>query len=163
MLARNVHWHGHQTRSAWLRLLAESRFLIGLGASRAMFHRTECFHVYILLAQHHHKTAATHTHSVLPSAGDPLLGPSAIDAISMGCVYINPVYPKKVRGFFKTQHDYAIEKIGAPYVCNAELADVTSVLRCVDQALGADLPPFIPPDFRLEAYVRRVRHIFSLR
>ena len=26
--------------------------------------------------------------------GDPLLGPSAIDAIAMGCMFINPLYAK---------------------------------------------------------------------
>ena len=26
--------------------------------------------------------------------GDPLLGPSAIDAIAMGCMFINPLYTK---------------------------------------------------------------------
>ena len=120
----NVMWHGHQNKDGWLQLLAESKFLLGLG--------------------------------------DPLLGPSAIDAISMGCVYINPVYDQPVRDHFKTQHDYAIAKIGAPYVCNAHLNDVKSVMKCVEFALQADLPPFIPPDFEHDAYVARVKNIFSL-
>lgn len=94
--------------------------------------------------------------------GDPLLGPSAIDAISMGCVYINPVHASPVRGHFKTQHDYAMDKIGAPYVCNARLSDVSSVQTCIDFALQAELPPFIPPDFQHDAYVARVRSIFAL-
>lgn len=120
----NVAWRGHQDRAGWLRLLAESKFLIGLG--------------------------------------DPLLGPSAIDAISMGCMYINPVHDKPVRGRFKTQHDYAVEHIGAPYVCSAHLNDFTSVRRCVELALQTDLPAFIPPDFQIDAYLARVKRIFSL-
>jgi hypothetical protein len=121
----NVIWHGHQNKDGWMHLLAESKFLLGLG--------------------------------------DPLLGPSAIDAISMGCVYINPVHDKPVRDHFKTQHDYAIAKIGAPYVCNANLNDIKSVKRCVEFALKSDLPPFIPPDFEHDTYVARVQNIFSLQ
>jgi hypothetical protein len=120
----NVVWHGHVNKDGWVQLLAESKFLLGLG--------------------------------------DPLLGPSAIDAISMGCVYINPVHASPVRGHFKTQHDYAMDKIGAPYVCNANFNDMKSVLKCVDFALKADLPPFNPPDFEHDAYIARVKDIFSL-
>lgn len=120
----NVVWHGHQDKNGWMHLLAESKFLLGLG--------------------------------------DPLLGPSAIDAISMGCVYINPVHDKPVRGHFKTQHDYAISKIGAPYVCNANLNEIKSVIKCVEFALNANLPPFIPPDFEHNAYITRVKELFSL-
>ena len=94
--------------------------------------------------------------------GDPLLGPSAIDAVSMGCMYINPVHDTPVRGHFQTQHDYAMEQIGAPYVCNAHLSDVSSVQKCIALALKADLPPFIPPDFQHDAYVGRVKTIFGL-
>lgn len=92
--------------------------------------------------------------------GDPLLGPSAIDAISVGCVYINPIYKSPVRQIHKTQHDYASRVIGPPYVCNADLDDVDSVLKCVEGALSANLPPFIPPDFLHENYIRRVSEIF---
>lgn len=121
---QNVVWHGHQDKAGWLQLLAESKFLLGLG--------------------------------------DPLLGPSAVDAVSMGCVYINPVHDKPVRGRFKTQHDYAAEKIGAPYVCNANLNDISSVKACVEFALKSDLPPFIPADFEHDAYVARVKELFAL-
>lgn len=120
----SVIWHGHQTRDGWMKLLAESKFMIGLG--------------------------------------DPLLGPSAIDAISVGCVYINPVYDSPVRGHFKTQHDYAASKIGAPYVCNANLNDFLSVKKCIDVALASNLPSFIPPDFHHDSYMKRVKDIFSL-
>ena len=122
---RNVVWHGHQDKNGWMGLLAESKFLLGLG--------------------------------------DPLLGPSAIDAISMGCVYINPVYDSPVRNHFKTQHDYAVTQIGSPYVCNAKMNDVSSVKKCIEFALTANLPPFVPPDFEHDAYVARVKSIFSLR
>ena len=119
---QNIKWEGHQTPSGWKQLLADSKFLIGLG--------------------------------------DPLLGPSAIDAISVGCMYINPIYAAPVREIHKTQHDYAARSIGAPYVCNAVLSNITSVMECVDQALSLNLPPIIPPDFLHDNYMTRVRSIF---
>lgn len=95
--------------------------------------------------------------------GDPLLGPSAIDAISAGCVYINILYDKPVRdGHFPSQHPYAMENIGAPRVCSARIADVPGILACVKSALAFDLEPIILPDFTEEAYLQRVRTIFDL-
>jgi len=95
--------------------------------------------------------------------GDPLLGPSAIDAVSHGCVYINPLYDAPVRGgHFASQHPYAMEKIGPPRVCSARIADVTGMLRCVEGALAQDLEPVVLEDFTEEAYLQRVRSIFML-
>lgn len=106
--------------------------------------------------------SSARTYQPMPGLGDPLLGPSAIDAISMGCVYINPIYAKPMRDHFKSQHDYAMEQIGAPYVCNAHLSDIDSVKKCVTYALQSNLPPFIPPDFEHKAYIGRVQNIFAL-
>lgn len=92
--------------------------------------------------------------------GDPLLGPSAIDAIAAGCVYINPIYSNPVRGVFRSQHDYAMEKIGTPYVCSARLENVDEVLRCVDTALSSSLAPHVPDDFQYNRYLERVKRIF---
>jgi hypothetical protein len=97
--------------------------------------------------------------------GDPLLGPSAIDAISHGCVYINPIYEPnaKVRdGNFASQHPYAMEKVGPPRVCSARISDLAAVRACVEVALTLDLDPIVLPDFTEEAYLERVRSIFGL-
>ena len=118
----NIIWHGHQTPESWMRLLGQSKFLIGLG--------------------------------------DPLLGPSAIDAIAMGCVYINPTYRNPVRKIHKSQHDYAANVLGSPYVCNANLDRYEEVIKCVQYALQHELQPFIPSDFKYEEYLKRVRRIF---
>lgn len=117
-----IVWHGHQTVESWMKLLGQSKFLLGLG--------------------------------------DPLLGPSAIDAVSMGCVFINPVYSSPVRQIHHTQHDYASNKVGLPYVCNANLDDYKDVMKCIEYALKNDLKPFIPIDFQYDAYLERVRTIF---
>lgn len=92
--------------------------------------------------------------------GDPLLGPSAIDAISMGCMYINPVYKEPVRVIHKTQHDYVVNNIDKSYVCNVRLDNIYAVQECIKLALNSDLQPFIPHDFKYEVYLQRVREIF---
>jgi hypothetical protein len=96
--------------------------------------------------------------------GNPILGPSAIDAIAMGCVFINPVYDKPVEhnGFpFTSQHPYA-EKLGAPYVCNYHQHSVQQLQECIKTALGTTLPHAIPSDFTMEAHRERVKAIFDL-
>lgn len=94
--------------------------------------------------------------------GDPLLGPSAIDAISSGCTYINPIYKTPVRGVFTSQHPYARENIGSPRVCSVLLTDIPSVMSCVEGALKAELEPYNVPDFTEEAHLSRVKKIFNL-
>ena len=101
--------------------------------------------------------------------GDPLLGPSAIDAISAGAVYINPIYKvkeKKLGGgkvrHYNSQHPYAETIIGSPSVCNYNEDSTVEALSCVKYALTTDIAPFIPRDFTLEAHIARVKDIFNL-
>lgn len=95
--------------------------------------------------------------------GDPLLGPSAIDAIGLGCMYINPLIPKDFQGrLFTSQHPYAVDNIGDPYVCSFEINSREQLKSCIDKALSSNLKPFIPRDFTLQAHIDRVKHIFSL-
>lgn len=98
----------------------------------------------------------------LLGVGDPLLGPSAIDAISLGCVYINPRYDKPVRDVFTSQHPYADLKIGFPYVCSYDINNMTQLQSCIDHALTTNLKSLIPVDFLLESYLKRVQNIFKL-
>ena len=99
--------------------------------------------------------------SFLIGLGDPLLGPSAIDCISLGCAYINPSYAKPVLGR-GSQHDYAEKVIGAPHVCTYQMDDFLQAKACVDKALAANLSHFIPADFQKVAYYRRVKNIFNI-
>lgn len=95
--------------------------------------------------------------------GNPLLGPSAMDAISNGCVFINPIYRVPMRdGAFKSQHPYAVEHIGEPYVCSYPEQDQAALLNCVKKAQKENLTPFIPKDFTEEAYLARVEKLFDL-
>ena len=101
--------------------------------------------------------------------GDPLLGPSAIDAISAGAVYINPVYKTKERNIgggkvraYNSQHPYAETAVGSPSVCSYKEDSTVEALSCVKYALTTDITPFIPKDFTQEAHVARVKKIFGL-
>lgn len=72
---QNVIWHGSLSRSAWRELLLESK-------------------VHFILIEEVLTTTRLIEQRLqfLIGLGDPLLGPSAIDAIAFGNVYINPIY-----------------------------------------------------------------------
>ena len=93
--------------------------------------------------------------------GDPLLGPSAVDAIAAGCMFINPVYDKPVRDIYNSQHDFASEYIGFPYVCSVKLNDLNGVMKCIEYALNNEIKPFVPDVLRREPYIKRVAAILG--
>jgi hypothetical protein len=93
--------------------------------------------------------------------GDPLLGPSAIDAVAAGCMYINPIYDKPVRDIYTSQHDFAANSIGFPHVCSAKLSDYKAISKCIDFALNNEIKPFVPEALTRAAYVQRVESIFG--
>jgi Glycosyltransferase family 18 len=97
--------------------------------------------------------------------GDPLLGPSALDAVAAGAVFINPVFSAgNVRAELQawgSQHPYLSGTLGAPYVCDATLDDLAQLTACVQAALDLDLPPLIPKDFTRRELLPRVASIFK--
>jgi len=96
--------------------------------------------------------------------GNPILGPSAIDAVSMGCMFLNPVFDQPVthNGLsFASQHPFA-EKLGAPYVCNYRQSDILSLKQCVQAAMKTTLSAHIPTEFTIDAHHQRVKVIFDL-
>jgi hypothetical protein len=109
--------------------------------------------------------AVLKTSKFLIGLGNPILGPSAIDAVSVGCMFLNPVLqePKVVNGFpFASQHPYAQSSLGAPYVCSYKQHDADSLMACVQKALKTELSPFIPSELTFDSHVSRVRKIFNL-
>lgn len=94
--------------------------------------------------------------------GHPLLGPSAIDAVSLGCIFINPIYRQpQLEAKYPSQHPY-IEEVAPEYVCSYEEENIQQLLACVDKALRSNLKPFIPNDFKKEEYFKRINNIFKL-
>jgi hypothetical protein len=94
--------------------------------------------------------------------GDPLLGPSAIDAVSAGAVYINPIYKEAKKEIFKEQHPFASKYVGAPYVCSYHESNVDELRQCVSSALSANLMPLVPKELSCDVYLTRVKDIFNL-
>ncbi|GMH51661.1 hypothetical protein TrRE_jg2333 [Triparma retinervis] len=62
-----------------------------------------------LTADKYHDLLKSATH--LLGLGHPLLGPSGVEAVSYGCVLVNPRYEGGVKGY-ETQHDYVREYVG---------------------------------------------------
>jgi alpha-1,3(6)-mannosylglycoprotein beta-1,6-N-acetyl-glucosaminyltransferase len=94
--------------------------------------------------------------------GDPLLGPSAIDAMAAGCMYINPIYEEPVRGIHQTQHDFAEREIGFPHVCSVKLSNITGLMKCIDYAMNNVIRSVVPTKMTKDAYMKRVKQIFEL-
>ncbi len=98
--------------------------------------------------------------------GDPLAGPSAVDAIGAGAVYIDPFFahvpgvrPELAR--WGSQHPFLSRAVGAPYACGARLDSSVELAACVRRALELDLPPLVPPELTPAAHAARVRAIFA--
>mmetsp|Transcript_22492 Transcript_22492/g.50680 ORF Transcript_22492/g.50680 Transcript_22492/m.50680 type:complete len:520 (-) Transcript_22492:59-1618(-) len=104
--------------------------------------------------------------------GDPLSGPSALDAMLVGVMYLNPSfpqrnseYPDELKSFYTSQHPYMAQH-GGNYVCSFDMLsrsmpDKQQLHQCVDKALRTKLEPQIPRDFTREEYEARVRRIFT--
>ena len=126
-------FHGAVNRDEWRSLLADARFLLGLG--------------------------------------NPLLGPSAMDALAAGAMYLDPTYDGAgtrplvpMQASFGSQHPFLRKHVGEPRVC--AIADVTrleDVLACVRRALETDLEPFVHEDFTRPRLLARVAEIVGAR
>ena len=122
-----------------------------------------------------HSLTHSLTHSYLlfyftysyPRLGDPVLGPTALDALEHGCALVQLKFPKpKVvksvnpRLPWRTQHDPAVELVGPPWVAATALARfpaaVTAALALQRQQPGP-VKSRLPAVFSDAALVDRVR------
>jgi hypothetical protein len=103
--------------------------------------------------------------SFLIGLGNPLSGPSVVDALAAGCVYINPIYNSPVREVHKSQHDHARERIGMPWVCSYHIDNTEEAHSCIRHALrfARSNHAKVPKWFTKDAYLERIVDIFSLR
>jgi hypothetical protein len=103
--------------------------------------------------------------SFMLGLGHPLLGPSAMEAVSTGAVFINPIYEKAEASHLSagSQHPYLADVVGEPLVCSYHLGHIEQVLRCVEYALNFSRDGMAShiPDFTLEAHMKRVGDIFG--
>ena len=111
--------------------------------------------------------------SFLLGLGDPVSGPSALEALAEGCVYIDPRYatPRAINGLAQvtvtSQHPYA-SGVGAPWSRVVNLGDLGAVREAVlasfdTAAREAALDPLVDAltPFTEAAYVDRLRGILD--
>ncbi len=95
-------------------------------------------------------------------AGDPIAGPSAVDALAGGAAFLNPTFDTPRAGFFTSQHPFLSEHVGAPYVCDFRWEAPETLAACARAALdGPPLAPVIPAALSEAAHAARVRDIFG--
>jgi len=99
----------------------------------------------------------------LVGLGDPLVGPSAIDSVVAGAMYLNPHYhPSKPKlGHYSSQHPF-IEKSVPSHVCGFRLdMSDNSLEKCVVRALAVSLSPQIPKELTKSQYMQRLQRIIE--
>lgn len=89
--------------------------------------------------------------------GDPLLGPSGLDAIEAGCILVNPIYKAPKRGWM-SQHGF-IEEFVDSRSCQVDLLDFEQVSECILKRRSPG--PIVPKEFGKREYFARVNEIFD--
>ncbi|KAG7227783.1 hypothetical protein INR49_013577, partial [Caranx melampygus] len=106
---------------------------------------------------------------VFVGLGFPYEGPAPIEAIALGCVFLQPQFDpphsSDNNDFYKgkpttrqisSQHPYAEEFIGKPHVWTVDVTNRTNVREAVRAILRTELKPFTPREFTCEGMLERV-------
>jgi hypothetical protein len=98
----------------------------------------------------------------------PIDGPTALEAIARGCVYINPLnripasVPNKMNGrLYRSQHSFVEEYIKEPFAYTIDITNITAVTMTVKKILASEPTPFVHPFQTPTAYVENLRNIFE--
>ncbi|XP_075890546.1 alpha-1,6-mannosylglycoprotein 6-beta-N-acetylglucosaminyltransferase B-like [Nelusetta ayraudi] len=111
-----------------------------------------------------------HRAKVFVGLGFPYEGPAPIEAIALGCVFLqprfHPPHSSDNNDFYKgkpttrqisSQHPYAQTSIGEPHVWTVDAANRTDVRRALGSILrGAEVKPFTLREFTCEGMLERV-------
>uniref|UniRef100_A0A3Q3ID74 alpha-1,6-mannosyl-glycoprotein 6-beta-N-acetylglucosaminyltransferase n=1 Tax=Monopterus albus TaxID=43700 RepID=A0A3Q3ID74_MONAL len=106
---------------------------------------------------------------VFVGLGFPYEGPAPIEAVALGCVFLQPRFEPPHSSdntdFYKgkpttrqitSQHPYAKEVIGKPYVWTVDITNKTDVREAVKAILSTEVKPFTPREFTCEGMLERV-------
>ena len=100
--------------------------------------------------------------------GQPLDGPTALEAISLGCVFINPVLDppltlsnKPNDRLYTSQHPFVREYIQKPYAFTIDITEVNVVVDTVRTILASNSYSYIHPSHTVHAYVKNLIQIFD--
>ncbi|XP_036399328.1 alpha-1,6-mannosylglycoprotein 6-beta-N-acetylglucosaminyltransferase B-like [Megalops cyprinoides] len=101
--------------------------------------------------------------------GFPYEGPAPLEAIALGCTFLQPRFRPPHSSdnseFYKgkpttrqihSQHPYAEDFIGKPYVWTVDMDNTTEVGEAVRAILSMEVKPFIPHEFTCEGMLERV-------
>uniref|UniRef100_A0A3B4XBF0 alpha-1,6-mannosyl-glycoprotein 6-beta-N-acetylglucosaminyltransferase n=2 Tax=Seriola lalandi dorsalis TaxID=1841481 RepID=A0A3B4XBF0_SERLL len=106
---------------------------------------------------------------VFVGLGFPYEGPAPIEAIALGCIFLQPQFDpphsSDNNDFYKgkpttrqisSQHPYAEEFIGKPHVWTVNMTNSTDVREAVKAILSTEVKPFTPREFTCEGMLERV-------
>ncbi|MGH0148217.1 UNVERIFIED_CONTAM: hypothetical protein FKN15_021585 [Acipenser sinensis] len=101
--------------------------------------------------------------------GFPYEGPAPLEAIALGCVFLqprfDPAHTPQNSAFYRgkpttrqvrSQHPYAEDFIGKPYVWTVDMSNSTEVQEAVRTILHSQVRPFTPYEFTREGMLERV-------
>jgi len=108
--------------------------------------------------------------SFLLGLGDPILGPSPLEAMALGCTFINIKFKErrhiKSGIFAESQHDWIQEvatRDGTDQICIALEGNVEQVLECAKLAVARNsTSTYIPKEVRREEYDARLDKLFNI-
>ncbi|XP_061612604.1 alpha-1,6-mannosylglycoprotein 6-beta-N-acetylglucosaminyltransferase B-like [Phyllopteryx taeniolatus] len=111
---------------------------------------------------------------VFVGLGFPYEGPAPIEAIALGCVFLqprlNPPHSSDNNNFYKgkpttrkisSQHPYAEKSIGRPHVWTVDVTNKTQVRAAVKEILRTEVKPLTPREFSCEGMLDRVHHYIT--
>ncbi|XP_041672349.1 alpha-1,6-mannosylglycoprotein 6-beta-N-acetylglucosaminyltransferase B-like [Cheilinus undulatus] len=106
---------------------------------------------------------------VFVGLGFPYEGPAPIEAIALGCVFLQPRFDpphsaenndfyrgKPTSRQISSQHPYAESFIGKPHVWTVDMTNKTDVRQAVQAILQTQVKPFTPLEFTCEGMLERV-------
>uniref|UniRef100_A0A3Q2G8N6 alpha-1,6-mannosyl-glycoprotein 6-beta-N-acetylglucosaminyltransferase n=1 Tax=Cyprinodon variegatus TaxID=28743 RepID=A0A3Q2G8N6_CYPVA len=106
--------------------------------------------------------------------GFPYEGPAPIEAIALGCVFLQPRFDpphsshnndfyrgKPTTRQITSQHPYAEKFIAKPYVWTVDMTNRTEIREAVKQILQTEVKPFTPPEFTCLGMLERVHRYIS--
>ncbi|XP_042364188.1 alpha-1,6-mannosylglycoprotein 6-beta-N-acetylglucosaminyltransferase B-like [Plectropomus leopardus] len=107
---------------------------------------------------------------VFVGLGFPYEGPAPIEAIALGCVFLQPQFDpphsSDNNNFYKgkpttrrisSQHPYAEKFIGKPHVWTVDVTNKTEVREAIRAILRTEVKPFTPREFTCEGMLERVQ------
>nr|XP_057918272.1 alpha-1,6-mannosylglycoprotein 6-beta-N-acetylglucosaminyltransferase B-like [Doryrhamphus excisus] len=126
-----------------------------------------------LLSQQHF-LRLLRTAKVFVGLGFPYEGPAPIEAIALGCIFlqprVSPPHSSDNNDFYKgkpttrqisSQHPYAEDFIGRPHVWTVNATNRTQVREAVKEILRTEVKPLTPREFSCDGMLERVHHYIT--